>query len=173
MENDTNYNALNMNGTLKCKGATCKLKCLKGYDFWKRGPRKSSCKSKTDPTKNGAGWNRSLSACQTCKNIPGKVPNEIVDFWKFLGKYHDFGNQTSFEPKSETPEGMTKKCKILKSGLKQCMYRCLNKQKIKTINRKNGFVVCKCWPNDTDNMCHWRLFGNNMAVDKAGFHMKR
>ena len=64
---------------------------------------------------------------------------------------------------------MTKKCKILKSGLKQCMYRCLNKQKIKTINRKQGFVVCKCWPNDKDKLCHWRLFGNNMAVDKEGF----
>ena len=49
------------------------------------------------------------------------------------------------------------------------MYRCLNKQKIKTINRKQGFVVCKCWPNDKDNLCHWRLFGNNMAVDKEGF----
>ena len=53
------------------------------------------------------------------------------------------------------------------------MYRCLNKQKIKTINRKMGFVVCKCWPNDTDNLCHWRLYGNNMAVDKAGFHIKK
>ena len=68
---------------------------------------------------------------------------------------------------------MTKKCKILKSGLKQCMYRCLNKQKIKTINRKIGFVVCKCWPNDKDNLCHWRLYGNNMAVDKAGFQIKK
>ena len=36
-----------------------------------------------------------------------------------------------------------------------------------------GFVVCKCWPNDTDNLCHWRLYGNNMAVDKAGFQMKK
>ena len=68
---------------------------------------------------------------------------------------------------------MTKKCKILKSGLKQCMYRCVNKQKIKTINRKIGFVVCKCWPNDKDNLCHWRLYGNNMAVDKAGFQRKK
>ena len=75
MENDINYDELNMNGTVQCKGSTCKLKCYKGYDFWKRGPRKSSCKGKTDPTKNGAGWNRSLSACQTCKAIPGMVRN--------------------------------------------------------------------------------------------------
>ena len=75
MENDINYEKLNMNGTVQCKGSTCKLKCLKGYDFWKRGPRKSSCKGKTDPTKNGAGWNRSLSACQTCNAIPGMVQN--------------------------------------------------------------------------------------------------
>ena len=43
--------------------------------------------------------NRNLSACQTCSSIP------------------------------ETPEGITKKCKTLKSGLKQCMYRCVNKER--------------------------------------------
>ena len=78
-----------------------------------------------------------MTTCQTCNELPEHDPNLI------------------------------RKCKIIKSGQKQCQYKCKNKQKIKNINRTLGYVRCKCWPSDTDNRCHWRLFGSNMAVDKV------
>ena len=77
---------------------------------------------------------------------------------------------TSCETCGELPlhdnSELQKHCKILKSGLKQCSYRCRNKQKIKTVNRRIAFAVCKCWPSDKNSQCHWRMYGNNMALDK-------
>ena len=47
LEHDKDYSMLNLNGTLTCAGASCKLKCNKGYDYWKRGTRRVACKSST------------------------------------------------------------------------------------------------------------------------------
>ena len=42
----------------------------------------------------------------------------------------------------------------------------LNKQKFEMLIEKSP-MLCKCWPTDQNETCHWRLFGNNMALDKT------
>ena len=48
LKHDIDYMANNLNGALLCSGATCKLKCSQGYDYWRKGgKRRISCKSRT------------------------------------------------------------------------------------------------------------------------------